>query len=189
MPGLEVSPTSRLMLVVMGVSGSGKTHVGGALAAVAGVPFVDGDDLHTPEAVAKMGQGIPLDDTDRAPWLDRIGAVLADAATYPQGVVVACSALRRVYRDRLRRGAGQGLRFVLLSGDIELIRARMATRRHRYMPASLLESQFATFEPPIGESDVVSAPIDGTVNQVVEAASNALGLSIGRLPTMGRGAD
>lgn len=179
MPGSEVSSTSRLMLVVMGVSGSGKTHVGAALAAIAGVPFVDGDDLHAPEAVAKMRQGVPLDDADRAPWLDRIGAVLAGATTYPRGVVVACSALRRAYRDRLRQGAGQGLRFILLAGDIELIRRRMAARRHRYMPASLLESQFATFEAPVGESDVISTPIDGTVNQVVEAAANAIGLAVG----------
>jgi gluconokinase len=178
--GSEGSPTSRLMLVVMGVSGSGKTLVGGALATVAGVPFVDGDDLHAPEAVAKMGKGIPLDDSDRAPWLDRIGSVLADKATYPKGVVVACSALRRVYRDRLRRGAGQGLRFILLSGDIELIRARMSSRRHRYMPSSLLESQFATFEPPVGESDVFTTPIDGTVDQVVETAANVLGLAVRR---------
>ena len=178
--GSEVSPASRLVLVVMGVSGSGKTHIGGALAAIAGVPFVDGDDLHAPEAVAKMGKGVPLDDADRAPWLDRIGAVLADKATYPKGVVVACSALRRAYRDRLRHGSGQGLRFVLLSGDIDLIRARMSSRRHRYMPANLLESQFATFEPPFGENDVVTTPIDGTVDQVVETAAEALGLAIGR---------
>ena len=165
------------MLVVMGVSGSGKTSVGEALAGVAGVAFVDGDDLHAPEAVAKMAVGIALDDADRMPWLDRIGATLADAATYPRGVVIVCSALRRAYRDRLRRGAGPGLRFVFLDGSIELIRARIATRRHRYMPASLLDSQFATLELPVGEADVVRVPIDGTLEAVIAAARNALGLA------------
>jgi gluconokinase len=169
------------MLVVIGVSGSGKTSVGEALAAAAGVAFVDGDDLHAPEAVAKMARGIALDDADRMPWLDRIGATLADAATYPRGVVMVCSALRRAYRGRLRRGAGPGLRFVFLDGSIELIRARIATRRHRYMPASLLASQFAALEPPVGEADVVRVPIDGTLAAVIAAALQALGLAA--LPT------
>jgi gluconokinase len=170
------------MLVVMGVSGSGKTVVGEALAGAAGLPFVDGDNLHVPEAVAKMARGIALDDADRMPWLDRIGAALADAAKYPRGLVIVCSALRRAYRDRLRRAAGPGLRFLFLDGSIELIRARIARRHHRYMPASLLDSQFATLERPTGEADVVTVPIDGTIEAVTETALCALGLSGMRKP-------
>jgi gluconokinase len=165
------------MVVVMGVSGSGKTSVGQALAAAAGLAFVDGDDMHAPEAVAKMARGIALDDADRLPWLDRIAARLADAASYPRGVVIVCSALRRIYRDRLRHGAGAGLRFVFLDGGIELIRARIAKRHHRYMPASLLDSQFAALERPVGEADVLAVSIEGPIEAVTAAALRALGLA------------
>jgi len=126
----------------MGVSGSGKSTVGALLAQRLGVPFVDGDVLHPPANVAKMAAGIPLDDDDRAPWLDAVGARLAEG-----DVVVACSALRRAYRERLR-SAAPATRFVLLHGTRELLASRVATRLDHFMPATLLDSQLATLELP-----------------------------------------
>jgi gluconokinase len=164
----------RLALVAMGVSGSGKTYVGTAIAEALNIPFFDGDDLHSPEARAKMTAGIPLNDEDRAPWLDRIGALLADSAAHPQGVVVACSALRRVYRDRLRAAVGPGLRFLFLEGDKALMRARVASRKNHYMPASLVDSQFATLESPEGDGDVVTIPADVKLPDSLEAVIQSL---------------
>jgi gluconokinase len=135
-----------VIVVLMGVSGSGKTKIGRALAASLGWPFYDADDLHPPENVAKMSAGIPLTDDDRWPWLDRIVDELARAGANGGNAVLACSALRQVYRDRLAR-AGD-VRFVYLKGDLETIATRLAARSHKYMPASLLPSQFATLEEP-----------------------------------------
>ena len=123
----------RLAVVVMGVSGSGKSTVGAGIADALGLCFIDGDGLHSAENVARMQAGIALGDDDRWPWLDRIGARLADAAQWPRGVVVACSALKRVYRDRLR-AAAPGVRFVFLDGPAALIESRMARRAGHYMP-------------------------------------------------------
>ncbi len=132
------------LLTVMGVSGSGKTTVGAALAQRLRVPYADADDFHPPENVAKMSAGIPLDDTDRAPWLETIGAWLADHAA--SGGVTSCSALRRRYRDVLRAGAPDQL-FVHLDGTREVIARRVAGRPGHFMPVTLLDSQFATLEP------------------------------------------
>lgn len=129
-------------LVVMGVSGSGKSTVGKLLASALGLAFVDGDDLHPAENKKKMAAGIALNDADRVPWLDAIGAVLAQGP-----VVVACSALRRVYRDRLRAQVPE-LRLVYLWGTTELLRERISGRSHAFMPATLLDSQLATLEEP-----------------------------------------
>ncbi len=153
----------RLAVVVMGVSGSGKTTVGKRLAKALGVAFVDGDDLHSPEARAKMSSGQPLDDADRWPWLDRIAAALADSRA-PRGRVVACSALRRAYRDRLRAGAGEEMRIVYLEANPRLMRERVASRRGHYMPASLVDSQFAALEPPVGEGDVMTLAADADLD-------------------------
>ncbi len=150
----------RFALVVMGVSGSGKTVAGTAIAHALGIPFFDGDDLHSPAARAKMTAGIALNDEDRAPWLTRIGVLLADALAHPDGVVVACSALRRAYRDRLRAIAGPSLRFLFLKGDKARMRERVAGRKNHYMPASLIDSQFAALESPEGEEDVVTLAAD-----------------------------
>jgi gluconokinase len=158
----------------MGVSGSGKTFVGTAIAKALNIPFFDGDDLHSPEARAKMTAGVPLNDEDRAPWLDRIGALLADAAAHPQGVVVACSALRRAYRDRLRAAAGSSLRFLFLKGDKAMMRARVAGRKNHYMPASLIDSQFATLESPEGEGGVVTIPADAKLPDSLEGVIQGL---------------
>ena len=145
-----------LAIVVMGVSGSGKTTVGLRLAEALGAEFVDGDDLHTDAARAKMKSGAPLTDEDRWPWLDRVGAMLA----LGKRTIVACSALRRAYRDRLRSTAGPKLKFVYLQADPDTMRARVAGRHGHYMPASLVTSQFADLEPPDGEADVVAVSAD-----------------------------
>ena len=135
-----------MIVVVMGVSGSGKSTTGAALARTLGWPFVEGDDLHPLENVAKMAAGVPLTDADRWPWLDRIVAELCALSQTRPHSVLACSALKASYRERLAR-AGE-VRFVHLHGDRETIAARLAMRQHRYMPATLLDSQFATLEPP-----------------------------------------
>jgi gluconokinase len=158
-------------VVVMGVSGCGKTSVGRALAQRLGARFVDGDDFHPPANVEKMRAGVPLDDVDRAPWLARLNAVLRHATARDEPVVLACSALRQRYRDALADRL-PGVRFVHLSGSPELIAARLAQRRHRYMPASLLASQFAALEPP---SDAVVVDVGGGVEAIAEAAARALG--------------
>ena len=159
--------SNRVAVVVMGVSGSGKTTVGKRLAEGLGVVFVDGDDLHTPAARAKMGSGQPLDDADRWPWLDRIAAALVDPAA-SGGAVIASSALKRAYRDRLRAGAGPALRFVYLDADRDLMRARVAGRRGHYMPASLVDSQFAALEPPVGERDVIAIAADADLDSAIQ---------------------
>lgn len=133
-------------LVVMGVSGCGKSTVGSLLGERLGVPFFDGDDFHPPANKAKMAGGVPLDDDDRAPWLAEIGAAMAKPAGGAASCIIACSALKRSYRDLLRSFA-QGVVFIHLAGDASTISDRLSTRRHEYMPGSLLASQLATLEP------------------------------------------
>ncbi len=132
-------------VVVMGVSGSGKSTVGELLARRLGVPYADADAFHSPANIAKMSAGTPLTDDDRWPWLDAIGAWAAGHAGRGGGVVT-CSALKRAYRDRLR-AADPGLFFVHLDGSRELIGSRMAARTGHFMPGALLDSQFAALEP------------------------------------------
>lgn len=154
-------------IVVMGVSGCGKTTVGQALAQTLGWQFIDGDDHHPPANVAKMRAGIPLDDDDRAPWLDRLNAVIRQAHEQDRSVVLACSALRQRYRDRLAHSV-PSLAFVFLSGSEALIAERLAARRHRYMPPTLLRSQFDALEPPLAAITVdIGAPVDALVAQIV----------------------
>jgi gluconokinase len=135
-----------MIVVLMGVCGSGKTKVGRALAASLGWPFYDADTFHPPANIAKMAAGIALTDEDRWPWLDRIADELARVLASGGHAVLACSALKQVYRDRLARVGD--VRFVYLKGDMETIAARLAKRKHEYMPASLLPSQFAALEEP-----------------------------------------
>jgi gluconokinase len=162
------------VLVVMGVSGCGKTVVGRRVAEVWRAGFEDADDWHTPEAVARMAAGHPLTDEDRAPWLQRLREKII-AATPPGGrMVLACSALRRRYRDALREGQ-EGVQFVYLSGSQELIAARMAARTGHYMPASLLDSQFAALEVP-GAEEALTVDIDQPPEGVVEEIVRLLGL-------------
>jgi len=158
-----------MIVVVMGVSGCGKSTVGAALARALAWPFLDADDFHPPQNVAKMAAGTPLTDDDRWPWLDRIVDALRAATAAHGNAVLACSALRHVYRVRLAR-AGP-LRFVHLRGDAATIGQRLATRQHRYMPASLLASQFATLEAP---DDAIDVDIRGSVDAQVAAIIAAL---------------
>jgi gluconokinase len=153
-----------LRIVIMGVSGCGKSSVGEGLAARLAVPYRDGDDLHPPQNVEKMRAGVPLTDADRWPWLDRVAGVLATEAP----VIVGCSALRRSYRDRIRAGAGGPVRFVHLTGNREVILARMAARKGHYMPTSLLDSQFATLEAP-GPEEAFAVDIDQPLGALVAA--------------------
>ena len=149
-------------LVIMGVSGCGKSSVGAGLATRLGLNYRDGDDLHPPENVAKMRTGMPLTDGDRWPWLDRVGQVLLAEAP----VIVGCSALKRAYRDRIRTAAGGPVTFVNLAGSQEVIAARMALRQGHYMPLSLLDSQFAALEPPAAE-EAITVSIDQPLEALV----------------------
>ncbi len=152
-------------IVVMGVSGSGKSTVGAALAQRLRVPFADADDFHPPANVAKMTAGEALDDDDRWPWLEAIGEWLAAH----DGGVMTCSALKRSYRDRLRHNRPD-VEFVHLHGDRDVITRRQATRPGHFMPASLLDSQFATLEPLEDDEQGFVVDVDQPVDQIVEAA-------------------
>ncbi len=155
----------------MGVSGAGKSTVGTLLARRLGVDFADADDFHPAANVAKMRAGSPLTDEDRWPWLDAIGAWLdgREAA----GGVVTCSALKRLYRDRLL-ATRPGVRLLYLHGDPALIMARQAARQGHFMPASLMASQFATLEPPAPEEKAISLAVEDPPEAIVQAALEAL---------------
>ncbi len=139
--------TSGRAIVVMGASGSGKSTIAAALAAELGAWYIDADDLHTPAAVEQMRRGVPLTDEDRWPWLEVIGARIARETADGAHLVVACSALRRVYRDRLRSGSGADLQFVLLQVPRDVLIERVRGRSGHFMPATLIDSQLATLEP------------------------------------------
>jgi gluconokinase len=153
------------VIVVMGVSGSGKTTVGEALAKRLGVKFRDADEFHPKSNVEKMSTGVPLTDEDRWPWLDAIGAALRDAPE--KGIVVSCSALRRVYRDRILRAAKRPLTFVHLDGPKALLAERLKTRKGHFFPASLLDSQLATLEPPAPDEPAIRVSIEPGVDEIV----------------------
>jgi gluconokinase len=166
-------------LVIMGVSGSGKTTVAELIAKRLGWPFMEGDRLHPKANVEKMRQGIPLTDADRAPWLDRIGEELKRWAAERRSGVMTCSALKRAYRDRIR-SARPDVRFVYLKGSLALIEARVAARHHEYMPASLLQSQFDTLEEPAPDEPVVTVDAGASPEAEAAAAIAALGLADGK---------
>jgi gluconokinase len=157
-------------IVVMGVSGCGKSSVGLALAEALGARFIDGDDLHPEANKAKMAAGIPLNDDDRWPWLDLVGEALAQSNT-----VVACSALKRVYRERIL-AAAPGTFFVHLHGTRELLAQRMNARPNHFMPVSLLDSQLNTLEPlgadEPGHTYKIAAPVDQLVAAVLAYLKN-----------------
>ncbi len=155
------------LIVVMGVSGSGKSTVGAALAGALGTEFVEGDALHPPDNVRRMAAGIALGDAERIGWLRTIGAKLRAARAHGVPLVVSCSALKRTYRDLLRDAAGE-LRFVHLQGTPELIAQRLASRRGHYMPKSLLQSQFDALEAPGVDEGAVSVDIAATPEDVVQ---------------------
>jgi len=155
---------NRGLYVVMGVSGSGKSVIGAALAGALGIDFVEGDKYHSAENVERMASGIPLTDDDRAQWLRSLAVRLRDAKDAGTGLVMTCSALKRSYRDVLRAEAGE-LRFVYLRGPRTLLAERIAGRRGHFMPPSLLDSQLATLEEPAPDEhawvcDISESPQD-----------------------------
>ena len=151
-------------IVVMGVSGSGKSTVGAALAQRLRVPFADADDFHPPANIAKMTAGQPLDDGDRHPWLETIGQWLAEHA---DGGVMSCSALKRKYRDQLRTHDPHVM-FLYLAGTPEVIGRRQASRPGHFMPASLLRSQFDTLEPLAPEELGITIDVDQDIDSIVD---------------------
>lgn len=163
------------IIIVMGVSSSGKSTIGMSIARRLHVPFLDGDGYHPPANVEKMRAGIPLVDEDRWPWLQSLAQALHEAADRKDAAVGACSALRRIYRDYLVEQAGEPILFVYLDGTKELISARMARRQHEYMPASLLDSQFATLEVPDPHTEnVLFVPVTDSVDRITQTAVKAL---------------
>lgn len=151
------------VLVVMGVSGSGKSTVAAMVSTRLGWDFEEGDELHPPDNVAKMAAGHPLTDADRRPWLRRVAAWIIDHTAAGRPGVITCSALRRSYRDVLR---GEHVVFVYLTGDRGQIAQRIAARHGHYMPASLLDSQFATLEPPDPDEQVIRLDVGATPSEL-----------------------
>lgn len=159
------------VVVVMGVSGTGKSTVGRLLADEFAVPYAEADEFHPPANIAKMSSGTPLDDSDREPWLDAIGAWVASRAGL--GGVVSCSALKRAYRDRLR-AAATGLFFVHLTGDRTLIAERLEQRRDHFMPGALLDSQFAALEPLQADEYGTAVPVIAAPEAITAQAAAAV---------------
>jgi gluconokinase len=166
--------TDAIAVVLMGVTGSGKTTVGNILAERLAWPFLDGDDFHPPANVAKMAAGTPLTDADRWPWLHTLAEEVGGRVDRGESCLLGCSALKREYRRALQVGRDRcQMRFVHLSGTEELIAARLNSRVHRYMPASLLSSQFGALEAP---QDAVIIDIDVTPDEVADRILQALDL-------------
>jgi gluconokinase len=158
--------STALLVVVMGVSGAGKSTVGERLADRLRVPFADADEFHPPANLEKMAAGTPLTDEDRWPWLEAIGRWLGEHAE--EGAVATCSALRRVYRDVLRQRAA-GIWFLYLDGNNDVIAQRVSSRPLHFMPASLLQSQFDTLEPPDPDERAVAVDTGQPPDEIVDA--------------------
>ena len=171
---MSTHPEAPLQVVVMGVSGCGKSTVGQLLADGLGSGFLEGDSLHPPRNVALMAAGTPLTDADRADWLATIAQRLADAQAAGQPLVVSCSALKRSYRDQLR-AACAGLRFVFLQGSAAQLRARLDARQGHYMPPSLLDSQLATLQVPTADEQPIVLDIGQAPPALAAAALAQLG--------------
>ena len=155
------------VIVVMGVSGSGKSSVAAELADRLSLPFLDGDDFHPQSNRDKMSQGIPLTDDDRWPWLDILGAAINNTAAEHGGAIATCSALRRVYRNRLTKAIDLPVVYVHLTGCRETLLKRMQARKNHYMPPSLLDSQLATLEDPEPDEPVITLSIEPPVTEIV----------------------
>lgn len=156
-------------IIVMGVSGSGKSTVGEKLASALNLPFLEGDSLHPKANVDKMASGIPLQDEDRWPWLDKIGERLATAEN---GIIASCSSLKKSYRDRLRNASRGPLLFVFLDGSFDVLYEHMGHRTGHFMPVAMLESQLATLESPVGEPLVFRADVADPIEKIVAASLN-----------------
>jgi gluconokinase len=160
-------------VVVIGVSGAGKSTVGRRLAQVLDVPFLEGDDFHPPANIQKMSHGIALDDADRGPWLDALAAAV-NARRSSGGIVATCSALKRRYRDRLRTSIAAPLLFACLSADRATLAARLRSRQNHFMPESLLDSQLASFEPPATDEPArllaADRPIEALISDLISAS-------------------
>ncbi len=156
--------------VMMGVASSGKTTLGEALAKRLGVMFVEGDALHAQENVAKMSRGIALTDDDRWPWLARVGASLKG----PEGCIASCSALKRVYRQRIIEAAGRPVSFIHLYGPRQILESRIGRRKGHFMPASLLDSQLATLEKPGADERAITIDIAQPLEAQVAQATQFL---------------
>jgi len=155
-----------MLVILMGVSGSGKTTIGEALSERTGWPFEDADAHHPPENVAKMRANQPLTDEDRWPWLDRLNGLLRGRAEAGRSVILGCSALKRAYREALERDLPEAVHWVHLRGSFDLIADRMQARDDHFMPPGLLRSQFDTLEPPTG---VITIDIDGAIDEAIDA--------------------
>jgi gluconokinase len=174
-----ISRTGKPAVVVMGVSGCGKTAVGVALAKVLDARFIEGDRLHTPENVERMARGEPLTDELRAGWLDAVGQAVRAGVLGGEPVVASCSALKRIYRDRLRR-AEASIVFVHLVISREEAYRRVSGRRGHYMPASLVDSQFDALEPPAADETVLSISATRPIAEIVSAAVEFLAMEQSR---------
>lgn len=168
-----MSATKGKSFILMGVSSTGKTSVGTAVAQRLGIKLIDGDDLHPRANILKMGQGHPLNDEDRAPWLERIRDAAFSLEQKSEVGIIICSALKKQYRDVIREG--NSVKFLFLHGPFELVLARMKQRKGHYMKSDMLKSQFETLEvPQADEPDVIHISIDGTFEEVVERCVKAL---------------
>jgi gluconokinase len=179
---MTTAPEFISAVIIMGVSGSGKSTIARALANRLGFACEDGDSFHPQANVDKMHVGIPLTDQDRWPWLRAIASAIDRKAGAGEPVIIACSALKRAYRDILVHGR-RDVRIVYLKGSRNLIARRLAGRRDHFMPASLLDSQLATLEEPASDEPAVTTDIDATVDAIVDDIVRQLGLAIPRVPS------
>lgn len=161
--------TSQPIIILMGVSGSGKSTIGLALSAAKGLPFYDADDYHPAENVAKMAAGQPLNDEDRQPWLERLSTLLQNVLQKQEGAILACSALKKNYRKTLEQGLDSPPIFVYLKGSSKLIAARLQVRNGHFMPPELLASQFAALEEP---ADAFIVSIDQEIEEITTQIIN-----------------
>lgn len=170
------SPRPTRHIVVMGVSGSGKTTVARGISTLTGLAFAEADEFHSELNVARMRSGVPLDDAGRWPWLRELAGWMAARSAEGVSTVLACSALKRSYRDVLRQGV-PAVDFVHLDGSAEVIRERMSRRAGHYMPASLLDSQFVALEPPQPDESGLVLDVSGPPEELVSAAVSHLNLA------------